>query len=131
MCRRYGSGMVAFSYGAFASNFLSRGVMLASDATSSVDCMQPPASNPKHRKIRARAAIIWSSLALLVPRPGNGVVITQESYSFQNLTAAACMWLRPVAGMPHRNGPKRVDLLATVWRQLVNDCLPFRLKPIA
>src|SRR5262245_37036835 len=83
MWRRYGSGIVACAYGASASNFLSRGVMLASEATSSVDCMQPPASNAKLRKARPRAAI--SSFPCLLLRPGNAVVITQESYSFQNL----------------------------------------------
>src|SRR5689334_11783489 len=38
--------MVAFSYGAAASSFLSRGVRLASDAGSIVDCMQPPRTTP-------------------------------------------------------------------------------------
>ena len=40
------SGIVAFSYGAAASNFLSRGVKFASDAGSIVDCMQPPSTTP-------------------------------------------------------------------------------------
>ena len=40
----YGSGIAAFSYGADASNFLSRGVRFASDAGSTVDCMQPPST---------------------------------------------------------------------------------------
>src|SRR2546423_14116415 len=122
MWRLYGSGMVAFSYGALASSFLSRGVIDTSDATSSVDCMQPPASNPKHRKARPRAAIILSSLALPLPRPGNGVVITQESYSFQNLPAPSRILAVPVAGMPQCKTPDLADPFAPrVWRQLVND----------
>src|SRR5436190_16370200 len=111
MWRLYGSGMTAFSYGALESNFLSRGVIDTSDATSSVDCMQPPASNAKHRKARPRAAIILSSLALPLPRPGNGVVITQESYSFQNLPAPSRILADPVAGMPQCNDPGSADHL--------------------
>src|SRR6476660_10352884 len=44
MWRLYGSGIAAFSYGADASNFLSRGVRFASDAGSTVDCIQPPST---------------------------------------------------------------------------------------
>jgi hypothetical protein len=39
--------MAAFSYGAAASNFLSRAVKFASDAGSMVDCMQPPSTRPR------------------------------------------------------------------------------------
>src|SRR2546423_6997687 len=122
MWRLYGSGMVAFSYGALASSFLSRGVIDTSDATSSVDCMQPPANKPKHRKARPRAAIILSSLALPLPRPGNGVVITQESYSFQNLPAPSRI-LAVTCGRNaavQRRGFGRPSA-PRVWRQLVND----------
>src|SRR5436190_23595291 len=95
MWRLYGSGMVAFSYGALASNFLSRGVIDTSDATSSVDCMQPPASNPRQRKARPRAAIYRSFLAFTM-LPRDAPVITEESYAFQNrrvrdrILAATC-----------------------------------------
>src|SRR5215510_8118049 len=50
MCLLYGSGIEAFSYGAAASNFLSRGVRFASDAGSIVDCMQPPRTTPTPNK---------------------------------------------------------------------------------
>src|SRR6185369_2311796 len=59
MCLLYGSGIDAFSYGAAASNFLSRGVRFASDAGSTVDCMQPPSTTatPNRTTDNPRAAI--------------------------------------------------------------------------
>src|SRR5438552_409423 len=76
--------MVACAYGAFASSFLSRGVIAASEATSSVDCMQPPASNPRDKKARLRSAIVRCSLPFTRVAP-EFAVITERPYPFQQL----------------------------------------------
>ena len=80
--------------GALASSFLSRGVRLASDAISSVDCTQPPASKPRSRNTKPRAAITLYSLALALAAPREWPVITEDSYPFQNLPAARRILLR-------------------------------------
>src|SRR6476646_5217965 len=63
MCLLYGSGIDAFSYGAAASNVLSRGVRFASDAGSTVDCMQPPSKTPAPNRTTNIPVIISSPIS--------------------------------------------------------------------
>src|SRR3977135_3013236 len=68
-CRRYISGSATRSYGAFASNSLSRGFMPASDAGSSVDCTQPAISRPNATNVNPFANFIASPVVHQYERP--------------------------------------------------------------
>src|ERR1041385_6999686 len=64
--------MLAFSYGAAARSFLSRGLSVASDAGSRVDCMQPPSRTPIPNSAKTTRLVDISSSLFPAANPDGG-----------------------------------------------------------